>query len=55
MDLIKNVVSTVGVWFHVGYARIGAKNNRKQEMAYNGPSSFVGAVKLVHTGGTQKD
>ena len=55
VELIKNVVSTLGVWFHVGHACIGAKGNSNDEMAYNGPSSFVGAVKLVHTEGTKKD
>jgi hypothetical protein len=55
VELIKNVVSTLGVWFRVGHACISAKGNSNDEMAYNGPSSFVGAVKLVHTGGTQKD
>ena len=40
-----------GVWFHVGQACIGAKNNAYDEMVYGGPSSFVGAVKLIHTKG----
>jgi hypothetical protein len=55
VELIKNVVSTLGVWFHVGHACIGAKGDSYHEMAYNGPSSFVGAAKLVHTEGTKKD
>ena len=45
--------STVGVWFHVGPACIAGKDNAYDEMVYNGPSSFVGAVKLIHTQGRQ--
>ena len=50
----KACVSTVGVWFYVGHACIGAKDNAYNAMVYNGPSSFVGAVKLIHTQGRQK-
>ena len=44
----------IGVWFHVGHACIGAKGSSYNEMTYNGPRSFVGAAKLVHTKGMQE-
>ena len=53
-ELIKNVISTLDVWLHMDHACIGARDNSYHEMAYNGPSSFVGAVTLVHTTGRQK-
>ncbi|XP_028405430.1 uncharacterized protein LOC114527909 [Dendronephthya gigantea] len=43
--------SAYGVWHDVGKACIGAKDNSFADITYNGPSSFVNAVKLVHTSG----
>ncbi|XP_028402253.1 uncharacterized protein LOC114525227 [Dendronephthya gigantea] len=43
--------SACGVWFDVGHACVGTRDNSFHELTYNGPSSFVGAVKLVHTSG----
>ncbi|CAB4045790.1 Hypothetical predicted protein [Paramuricea clavata] len=47
----KPSLSIIGDWFHVGQAAVGAKDNSYHELVYKGPSSFVGAVKLVHTKG----
>jgi hypothetical protein len=40
-----------GLWLYVGEGCFGAKDNSNMEVTYNGPSAFVGAVKLVHTSG----
>jgi hypothetical protein len=40
-----------GVWFYVGDGCFGAKGNSYMEVTYKGPSTFVGAMKLVHTSG----
>ena len=37
---------------YVDHVCIGAKDDSYAEMTYTGPSSFVGAVKLVHKKGT---
>ena len=41
----------IGLWYHVGHVCVGARGNSYKEVVYNGPNTFVGAVKLVHISG----
>ena len=44
-------MAQIGSWKFIVQGCVGAKNNQFKEIAYVGPSRFIGAIKLVHRSG----